>query len=238
MYRIGTAGWTIPRESAAVIAGEGTHLQRYASVLNAAEINSSFHRPHAESTYRKWAESTPPHFRFAVKMPRAITHDLKLRRSRAPLERFLGESSGLGDRRGPLLIQLPPSFAFDRRVIGRFLDLLRGMYAGPVVCEPRHATWFNAAVDGFLSSYEVARVAADPVRAPGADRPGGWPGIIYYRLHGSPRPYWSRYTEEYISSLARHMADETWCIFDNTAAGAALPNALELRSAIDGMMRL
>lgn len=165
-------------------------------------------------------------------MPRAITHDLKLRRARAPLERFLGESSGLGPRRGPILIQLPPSFAFDRRVIGRFLDLLRGLHTGAVVCEPRHATWFNGSVDHFLSRYEIGRVAADPVRAAGADMPGGWPGIIYYRLHGSPRPYWSRYTPEYISALAGRMVPGAWCIFDNTAAGAALPNALELTSAI------
>src|SRR5215210_4199150 len=92
---IGTAWWCIPRASAHRFASEGTHLQRYALTLPAAEINSSFHRPHAPATYAKWAASVPAGFRFAVKLPRVITHDQKLRRSRAPLERFLEESSAV-----------------------------------------------------------------------------------------------------------------------------------------------
>jgi uncharacterized protein YecE (DUF72 family) len=227
---IGTAGWTIPRPSSDRVPGDGTHLQRYARVFSAAEINSSFHRPHAESTYRKWAESTPPGFLFSVKLPRAITHDLKLRRSRAPLEAFLNESAGLGDRRGPLLVQLPPSFAFDVRVVGRFFELLRQRHAGPVACEPRHATWFAPQPDALLARFEVARVAADPACVPGAAEPGGWPGLVYYRLHGSPRTYWSRYPSGFIARVARELPDGGWCIFDNTAAGAAMENALELRA--------
>ena len=231
--RVGTAGWTIPRACADDVPGDGTHLQRYARVLHAAEINSSFHRPHRESTYRKWAEQTPPGFLFSVKLPRTITHTLKLRRAKAPLEQFLAETSGLGDRRGPLLVQLPPSFAFDARVVARFLDLLRDRHAGPVVCEPRHATWFAGNADALLARYEVARVAADPACAPGAESPGGWPGLIYYRLHGSPRTYWSRYSGEFIEGLAARLPADGWCMFDNTAGGAALENALELVTALD-----
>src|SRR5688572_5967784 len=76
--RIGTAGWSIRRAAAARFDSGGTHLERYSRQLDCAEINSSFHRPHATATYAKWRDSTPPAFRFAVKMPRAITHDLKL----------------------------------------------------------------------------------------------------------------------------------------------------------------
>ncbi|MEO8521987.1 MAG: DUF72 domain-containing protein [Acidobacteriota bacterium] len=232
---IGTAGWSIPRACAAAIPSEGTHLQRYGGVFDCAEINSSFHRPHAAATYARWAASVPADFRFAVKLPRRITHDLKLGRARVPLERFLAESSGLGPGRGPLLVQLPPSLAFDRRVAGRFLDLLRARYQGPVVCEPRHATWFTAPAEALLRRVEVARVAADPPPVPGADRPGGWAGLVYFRLHGSPRKYWSRYGLDGIGALAAALAGvsgEAWCIFDNTASGAALENALELRAAL------
>ena len=95
---------------------------------------------------------------------------------RAPLERFLDETAGLGGKRGPILVQLPPSFAFDARVAGRFLTLLRARYEGPVVCEPRHATWASAAADALLSQHRVARVAADPALFPEAALPGGWPG--------------------------------------------------------------
>lgn len=232
VHYIGTAGWTIPRTSSDRVPGDGTHLQRYARVFRAAEINSSFHRPHAEATYRKWAEGTPPGFLFSVKLPRAITHDLKLRRARAPLTAFLAQSAGLGDRRGPLLVQLPPSFAFDARVVGRFFDLVRQLYGGALVCEPRHATWFAPQADALLRRFEVARVAADPGCVPEAGEPGGWPGLVYYRLHGSPRVYWSRYTPAFIARVARALPAGGWCIFDNTAAGAALDNALELRAAI------
>jgi len=235
---VGTAGWSIPRGVADRFPGAGSHLQRYARVLAGAEINSSFYRPHAASTYAKWAAATPPHFRFAVKVPKVITHEQQLRAARRPLERFLAETSGLGGKRGPLLVQLPPSFAFDARVVARFFDLLRGQHDGPVVCEPRHPTWFAPRPEALLTRYRVARVAADPARAPGAERPGGWPGLVYYRLHGSPRIYWSNYEDAALDAVAialRAVAAsvDAWCVFDNTATGAALANARDLHVRLD-----
>jgi uncharacterized protein YecE (DUF72 family) len=230
---VGTAGWSIPRAFAAQCGGLGTHLERYARLFRGAEINSSFYRPHAATTYAKWAACTPPGFQFAVKIPRLISHELALRRSRAPLERFLAETAGLEEKRGPLLLQLPGSHAFDARATARFFDVLRSLYDGAVVCEPRHASWLGATTEALLTRYRVARVAADPARAPGLERPGGWPGLVYYRLHGSPRTYWSRYLATFIDALAASLgsltAGDAWCIFDNTASGAAIENAQELR---------
>ena len=231
---IGTAGWSIPRASAHLCPTEGTHLQRYARVFPCAEINSSFHRPHAASTYAKWAASTPGAFRFAVKVPRLITHELKLLHARGPFEQFLAESRGLGGQRGPLLVQLPPSFEFEARVAARFFDVVRTHYDGPVVCEPRHPTWFAARPHAMMQRYAVARVVADPPITDGANAPGGWGGIAYFRLHGAPRMYWSRYDASYLSRLAmliRRMSEsvDVWCVFDNTATGAALDNAWELQ---------
>ena len=206
-------------------------------MLPCAEINSSFHRPHPASTYRKWASGTPPGFRFAVKLPRTITHDLKLRRARAPLERFLDEIAGLGRKRVPILVQLPPSLDLVPRVARTFFTLLREGYRGPVVCEPRHETWFTSAADTLMIRYKVARVAADPSPAARADVPGGWPGIVYYRLHGSPDKYWSKYDAGYIANLAEALTNvpasiDAWCIFDNTASGAAFENACELQALL------
>ena len=232
---IGTAGWSIPRASGHRCEGDGTHLQRYARVFRCAEINSSFHRPHAASTYARWAALTPEGFRFAVKLPKEITHVRKLRRCRAPLEQFLAESAGLGAKRGPMLVQLPPSFAFDARVVDRFLSLLRSLEAGSIVCEPRHPSWFNAA-DALLSRYHVARVAADPPPVAAAREPGGWSGLAYYRLHGSPRTYWSAYDQRRLDDVAatvRGSSSEAWCIFDNTAAGAALENAWQVQTSLN-----
>jgi len=236
---VGTAGWSIPRVSAHRCPTAGTHLQRYSRVFDCAEINSSFHRPHAATTYGKWAMSTPADFRFAVKIPRSITHDQRLRRARVPLERFLQQTADLGNKRGPLLLQLPPSLEFEARVAGRMLDVLRTEYDGLVVCEPRHGTWFSVAAEALLVRFKIARVAADPPPAAGADSPGGWSGVVYYRLHGSPRKYWSPYDSRRINALAHAIAGadpsaDVWCVFDNTASGAALENALELKRLVDG----
>jgi len=234
---IGTAGWSIPRAAAPHCPASGTHLQRYARVFDCAEINSSFYRSHGTATYAKWAGSTDADFRFSVKVPRTITHEQRLRRARVPFARFLGETSGLGPHRGPLLVQLPPSLEFEARVAASFFRLVRSCYDGPVVCEPRHPTWFAADATGVLGRFEIARVVADPAPAPQATQPDGWMGVAYFRLHGSPRMYWSRYDADYVTRLAanvRRLAEcsDVWCVFDNTASGAALENAWELRNLL------
>jgi uncharacterized protein YecE (DUF72 family) len=235
--RIGTAGWSISRAAAPRFDSPGSHLQRYSVQLRCAEINSSFHRPHSAATYAKWRASTPPDFQFAVKMPRTITHDSKLQDVREPLAAFLAQSEGLGEKRGPILVQLPPSLAFDTSVATAFLESVRAMYEGPLVCEPRHATWFSPAVSSLLARYRTSRVAADPLPVPEASVPAGWAGVAYFRLHGSPRKYWSRYDDDFISALAERIssieaAAAVWCVFDNTASGSAIENAVELRERV------
>jgi uncharacterized protein YecE (DUF72 family) len=235
MVYVGTAGWNIPRAHKPRFSAEGSQLARYAARLNAAEINTAFYRSHQPVTYARWAAGVPADFRFAVKVPKLITHERGLTRAREPLERFLGEIAGLGPKLGPLLIQLPPSHAFDARRVGRFLELLRDRHGGPVVCEPRHVTWTSAAAARLLERFRVARVAADPPRATGLEHPGGWTGLVYYRWHGSPRPYFSSYSAAQLSDLAtalRGSAADAWCIFDNTGSGSAAANALDLRNRL------
>lgn len=230
--RIGTAGWSIPGALAGAFPQGGSHLERYARIFDAVEINSSFYRPHRVATYRRWAASVPAGFRFAVKLPKAITHERRLAEAEAPLDRFLAEVAGLGTKLGPLLVQLPPSLAFAPGVAGPFLRALRARAAGPIACEPRHASWFAPAVEALLVELRIARVAADPAVVPAAARPGGWPGLAYLRLHGSPRMYYSDYPEAVIAGALRALPDqgaEGWCIFDNTAAFAATGNALTAR---------
>ena len=235
--RVGTAGWSIPRAATFRFDPAGTQLERYSRSLRCAEINSSFHRPHAAATYAKWRDSTPVDFRFAVKMPRTITHELKLQEARAPFVTFMDQTDGLAEKRGPILVQLPPSLSFDASVVTPFLDVVRKLYNGPMVCEPRHATWFSPAVASRLDRYGISRVAADPPPVPEATVPAGWPRLAYFRLHGSPRKYWSRYDANDIATLAMTVrsiatAAEVWCVFDNTASGAAIENAWELREQL------
>ena len=237
-FKVGTAGWSIPRAAAARFDSAGTHLQRYSVSLCCTEINSSFYRPHAAGTYAKWRDSTPPDFRFAVKVPRTITHELKLHDAREPLVAFLAQTGGLSEKRGPILVQLPPSLSFDAMVVTSFLELVRSLYDGPIVFEPRHPTWFEPPVELLFEQYRIARAAADPPTVPAALRPAGWRRLAYFRLHGSPRKYWSRYDEQYIATLAAtartiSSAEEVWCIFDNTASGAAIENAWDLRQLLN-----
>src|SRR5690349_9096104 len=127
---IGCAGWSLRKESADEFSASGTHLQRYAMRLNAVEINSSFYRPHRVSTYQRWAASTPSDFRFSVKLPKQITHVRRLDSVDAELRQFHNETDGLGEKRGPILIQLPPSLAFDLRIAELFFGLLRAEFNG------------------------------------------------------------------------------------------------------------
>ncbi len=236
---VGTAGWTIPKPYADRFADRGSHLERYTSQLRAVEINSSFYRAHRPATYERWAASVPDDFRFALKLPREITHDCRFHEADECLERFLHETDALGEKRGPILVQLPPSFEFEAALVESFLEGFRGHFAGELAFEPRHPTWFNSAADELLHRYRAARVAADPPVTNCGNEPGGWPGLVYYRWHGSPRVYYSAYSADDLDRLAKALSEPlahgvpTWCIFDNTALGEATNNALALLTQLE-----
>ena len=228
----------MPALTQASFALEGSHLERYASRLSGVEINSSFYRPHKPATYARWAASVPPGFRFAVKVPKAITHERKLAEGADLLDAFLGEAGQLGDKLGPLLVQLPPSLASNADRDEAFLSMLRKRHGGPVVIEPRHASWFGEDARTRLIKHRIALVRVDPAPCEGADWAMGDASaegrVAYYRLHGSPRIYHSSYDDAYLQALAGRLRDDkrrfdaVWCIFDNTASGAATANALTL----------
>lgn len=231
---IGTAGWSIPRAAAVAFPAEGTALERYARLFGGVEVNSSFHRRHRASTWARWGASVPETFRFAVKIPKTITHRAKLVDVDALIAEFAEDIEPLGAKLALLLVQLPPKLAFDAAVAERFFPTLGERTGTDIVCEPRHATWFDQEADRVLRQLRVARAAADPALGPAAAVPGGWPGLPYWRLHGSPVMYRSSYSDEMINGYAeriRTAAEEgltPWCMFDNTAASAATGNALSL----------
>lgn len=237
MIRIGTAGWSIPKSYVDEFPQDGSHLSRYSKILSCAEINSSFYRSHRISTWAKWADSVPDDFRFSVKAPKTITHDAKLACSAEQLTRFLSEARTLATKLGPILFQLSPKCPFSFGTAEAFFTMLRDLYPGSVVIEPRHSTWFTVAADRLLQLFQIARVAADPAIVPQAATPGGWSQVVYYRLHGSPRMYYSAYERSFLELLASnisglHSTSEVWCIFDNTASGAALGDTQILKQLI------
>ncbi|WP_271169838.1 DUF72 domain-containing protein [Hansschlegelia plantiphila] len=229
---VGTAGWSVASRYADAVPGSGTHLERYARRLNATEIDTSFYRRHQHKTYERWAGATPDGFRFSVKLPRTITHERSLVDCGSLIDAFMADVVGLGGKLAVLLVQLPRSSPPDAAAAGVFFDQLRGASGAAVAFEPRHPGWFAPELDAWLAERRVARVAADPAPAPVAGEPGGWSGLRYYRWHGSPRVYYSDYDDAALVALraradaGRALGEPTWCVFDNTASGAALGNAL------------
>lgn len=229
--------------------GQGSHLERYACRLSAVEINSSFYRPHQPATYARWAASVPQNFRFSIKLPKAITHERRLRNGEGLLADFLAQAGQLGDKLGCLLVQLPPSLRLDVSVADAFFAMVRSGHGGAVVLEPRHASWFGPEGAALMKRHRIGLVKADPAPCAGA----GWSlssagaadlasvdsGIAYYRLHGSPRIYYSDYGEAYLLALTERLTDdarqvdEVWCVFDNTAEGFALVNALDVLGRLE-----
>jgi uncharacterized protein YecE (DUF72 family) len=235
--RVGCAGWNIPQQVAAHFGSRGSHLERYSERFHCCEINSCFYRPHKKETWERWANSVPAAFRFSVKAPKTITHEGRLNCSSEVLSAFLEQIKCLGEKLGPVLIQLPPSLEFDHARTRKFLSLLRRSFLGDVVWEPRHASWFEEQGDNLLKEFHIARVVADPACVPASTRPGGLGSLAYFRLHGSPRRYFSAYSTDYLNLLAAQLKSlvagaRAWCIFDNTASGAAVQNAFELTAKL------
>ncbi len=234
---IGCAGWSVPGALQENFPRTGSHLERYAAVLPAVEINTSFYRPHRPETYARWRNSVPDGFRFSVKVPRTITHEHRLQNVDALLSRFVQEVGNLGEKLGCLLVQLPPGLHFKAEVAHAFYAALTMQIAVPIVCEARHASWFSMEAASMLATLDVARVYADP---PVVDQPFAMDATssVYFRLHGSPVMYHSRYPDAFLQQVAdqlrqsREQGKTAWCIFDNTASGAAMPNALSLLSEL------
>ncbi len=234
---VGCAGWTIPKEAAPAFPVEGSHLERYAAVFGTVEINSSFYRPHQSKTYARWADSVPASFRFSVKLPRSITHDAKLVDIAAPLAQFASEAGALGNKLGCVLVQLPPKLSFDFATASAFLARLQDTFGCTIALEARNPGWFAQDATALLRERHVTRVIADPAK--GQEGPHvPTTAEIYVRLHGSPRIYYSSYGAAYLAQLASDMqlhaaAGRTvWLIFDNTASGAAVPDALAVQPGI------
>jgi uncharacterized protein YecE (DUF72 family) len=236
---IGCAGWSLSSANKHLFPANGNHLERYAAVLPCVEINTSFYRLHRADTYARWRDSVPEGFRFSVKLLRTITHFKRLQDCEADLLQFLETVRPLQRKWGCLLVQFPPGFSLPEESAQRFFGLLRELVAVDIVCEPRHPSWFRDEVIEWMTDLGIAYVEADPAR-PGCETPiQSSLQTHYIRLHGSPVIYHSSYSESYLAQLADRLNANhalgrcSWCIFDNTASGAAIENALSLLSLVN-----
>jgi uncharacterized protein YecE (DUF72 family) len=229
---IATAAWSIPKSVANRFPEMGSGLECYAAVFNGVEINSTFYRHHQKKTFARWASAVPEHFRFAVKIPREITHEARLRNIGPLFDVFVDEIFALEGKLGPLLCQLPPSLRFHAAEAEEAFSAMRRIFTGTLVLEPRHKSWASAPARALLQKYTIGRVLADPAPV--------WPVSDfretpeYVRLHGTTQIYYSSYDDADIRRIADQLGAESWCVFDNTASGAAIENALVMRDYMAG----
>ena len=135
------------------------------------EVNNSFYRIPAERVLAGWAEQVPATFRFVMKASRRITHNNRLKDEDGSLGYFLRAVNPLGERLGPTLFQLPPTFKKDIDRLRSFLDELPRRW--PAAMEFRHASWFDDEVYDLLRARDVALVAVDEDEAEGSGLAAG-----------------------------------------------------------------
>ncbi len=134
-------------------------LSYYAERLSSVEINNTFYRMPRASTTAKWAQSVPANFRFVIKAPRRITHQLKLQHAEQPVTYLAKALDALGDRLGAVLFQCPPFLRCDSEVLTQFLNAWPRAY--PAAFEFRHASWFCDETLALLSTHGATLCVSD-----------------------------------------------------------------------------
>ena len=170
--RVGTSGWSYKEWKGSFypskLAAEAM-LGFYASHFPAVEVNNSFYRIPSEKVLAGWAEQVPPDFRFVLKASRRITHNTRLADEDGSLDYFLRAVNPLGERLGPTLFQLPPTFKKDAVRLRDFLDRLPRRWMAAL--EFRHGSWFDDEVYDLLRSHDAALVTVDEDETEGGGAP-------------------------------------------------------------------
>ena len=157
--RVGCSGWSYqdwvgpfyPKETQ-----PKEFLKLYSSVFNAVEIDSSFYRIPNQFMISRWKKNTPDGFLFTAKFPKKITHDAKLRNVSDTLSYLYRVFGGLGEKLGPLIVQLPPSFKYEKGlpVLQKFISELNENFRHAI--EFRHDSWFRSDVYSLLEKYSIS----------------------------------------------------------------------------------
>lgn len=237
---LGISGWSY-REWVGGLYPRGTkpadYLRHYARHFNAVEINATFYRTPTQATVARWHSVVPDAFRFAVKAPRALTHHRRLKDGDEELALFAAAMAELGDKRVPLLIQLPPSLKVDPPLLADFVDrVAAAMPDWALAVEFRHPSWLDPAVFNLLAGRGVSVAVGDMPACPIEEPPT--PGLVFMRRHGPTGDYKGRYTDAAIARdadrIRRWIAEgrEVWCFFNHGLGGHAITDAERLRAML------
>ena len=240
---IGTSGWSYPHWAKGLFYPEGLKpglwLPFLARYFNTVEVNVSFYRLPKPEMISRWREVTPGRFRFAVKLWRRITHEKRLRNCARELQEFFGVAGEFGTKRGPVLVQLPPSLKVDAELLDGFLADLRritGKQRWRVAVEFRHLSWLCAPVYDLLNRHKAALCLADMPNC-AITEPNDAP-FVYLRRHGPGGKYRGLYGEKHIQTDAERI--HTWLkdgrdvfvYYNNDIGGYAVANAFQLADAV------
>ncbi|WP_116026396.1 DUF72 domain-containing protein [Thermomonospora umbrina] len=229
---IGTSGWQYRDWKDRLYHGvpQKRWLEHYARCFATVEINAAFYRLPAYETFASWRERTPADFLMAVKASRYLTHVRRLRDPSDPVRRLLSVAEGLGDRLGPVLLQLPPTLRADPALLADCLDAFPSSVR--VVVEPRHESWFTPQVRELLTAHDAALCWADRLGRPLTPlwRTTTWG---YLRLHEGAAEPWPGYDDRTLDAWLDRIADappdsDFFVYFNNDPGGAAVRDAIRL----------
>lgn len=234
VINIGTSGWQY-RDWRGGLYPEGLPqarwLERYAQVFNTVEVNNSFYRLPPRETFEKWRRTVPGRFTFVVKASRYLTHLKRLREAEDGVGLFWDHATGLGDKLGPVLFQLPPRFPADLARLETFCSWLpEGIRAA---WEFRDRSWLRDDVLALLDDRGFALVLAD---RPGFRGPllvtGGWSYVRFHQGTRSGSDYRRAKLRTWAERLKELPASDVWVFFNNDPGGAAVRDALFLRDVL------
>jgi uncharacterized protein YecE (DUF72 family) len=233
-FFVGTSGWSYSHWRGLFYPADlpqDDWLAYYARHFHSVEINYTFYRLPAQSTFERWKEHGPPGFVYSLKAPRLITHYRKLRDADEPMDRFLGRARALKGAMGPILYQLPPNWRCDVQRLADFLDLLPADLQH--VVEFRDRSWLNEEIFALLRERDVSFCYMD---LPGFKCPIVVTGpIVYARMHGVGVKYGGCYSRRRLQRLAAIVGQwlaagyDTFVYFNNDAQAYAVENAYDLR---------
>lgn len=212
-------------------------LPFYAERLCCVEVNNTFYRLPAATTFTHWHRQTPEHFFFAVKVWRLITHWKRLVDCADAVQTFLTRVDLLGEKVGALLFQFPPDFQCHLQRLSDFLSLLPKHRR--YTFELRHPSWHHQAIYDLLSDHNAAFCVfeLDGFLSPLMSTAD----FVYIRLHGPGAPYCGQYDvhtlQTWVEQL-RHWRDQNqdvYLFFDNDEAGFAVQNALQLQQLMEAI---
>lgn len=228
---VGTSGWQY-KDWRGVLYPAGVPvrlwLEEYTGHFPTVEINNAFYRLPTRETFEAWRARVPEGFVVAVKASRYLTHIKRLRDPREPVERLMSHAEGLGDRLGPVLLQLPPTLRADADLLDTCLSCFPA--STRVAVEPRHTSWWTPRVREVLEARGAALCWADVRARPVTPlwRTADWG---YVRFHEGRAQAWPHYGRRSLETWAGRIG-ETWpgdadvyAYFNNDPNGAAVRNA-------------